>query len=118
MARSGSVTPVSAVSVWKSDGARRLTFSPPGRMPSAAQPLSTHSRMTAQSASSFSRSSASLRHTSSLASMTSEMDMPSRRQISRSSSAVVKGYGSGVSSATTWASAPASPSTTKPPPME
>ena len=78
MARSGSVTPVSAVRVWNNDGARRLTFRPPGRIPSAAQPLSTHSRMTAHSASSFSRSSASLRQVSSLASITSEMDMPSR----------------------------------------
>ncbi|MNI60600.1 hypothetical protein D3C73_1158270 [compost metagenome] len=97
MARRGSAecAPFRSASVSESflnnDGARRLTFRPPGRIPSAEQPLSTHSCMTAQMPSNFSRSSSSERHTSSLASMMSEIDLPSRRQMARSSSAVVKG---------------------------
>ncbi|MNE75331.1 hypothetical protein D3C80_1714780 [compost metagenome] len=50
--------------------ARRLTLSPPGRMPSLRRPLSTHSRMAAHNLSRPLRTSASSRQASSLAIIT------------------------------------------------
>ena len=81
-------------------------------------PFSTHSCMTAQMCSSDARVSSSGRQDPSLASMIPAIDLPSRRQCSRSRPPVVNGCGTSVVSWTTRSAPVASPSTTKPPPTE
>lgn len=77
MAHIGSVRSVVWSRCSRSAGARRRTFSPPGRIGSVRDtPLWTHSSMTAQMASSWVRSSSRSWRVASLASMSSAMLRP------------------------------------------
>ena len=78
-----------------SSGARRGTFSPPGSVPSLRRtPFCTHSCITAQMSSRPARTSASLRHACSLASITPLIGSPVSAQLGEQLGAGRNGYGS------------------------
>ncbi len=91
MTRSGSARSGSAASWRYSSGARRGTFSPPGRMPGVAHPASTHCRITAQMSSSRARTWPAGRRLASLASITPLIGRPDSVQRSSSSAADANG---------------------------
>ena len=91
MTRSGSADSGSAVSRRYSSGARRGTFSRPGRMPAPAHPLATHCRITAQISRSLARTCSADRRLVSLASITPLTGRPDSVHRSSSSAADANG---------------------------
>ncbi len=116
----GSTGPigVSASSSRFRRGARRGTFSTPGRMPSAANPRCTQACMTSQMRVSRASISASLRIARSLTRINPSIERPARSHCARSSSPLAKGSGISAAAPPPEAASDSPSRCTAPPPIE